>query len=688
MSIIDFLLNNITVTQTDKYVMFSGFRTRKFIKEIQRTMDTVRFTNGMLTHVTAMSFRVPLFFCYDFLNVLEASYENRTRYYNSKITKRVLDEFRKTPLVTRTTKEFPSRLNKKALEQFVFKPMESQSEFFDLYDKKTQQYALNGYILGAAPGLGKTISSLMLAFQLPEITKIVVLSPSNALYEVWEDTVANKIKGDVPYFVYGKGKPEKGKRVYIFSHDNLKFAKEVVNSFLKNENIFFIIDECHSFNEMKADRTNYLIEMCRQSKTNNVLFMSGTPFKAFGREVVPFLYCADPLFNEKAAEGFVKIFGVRGTLAMNILSSRIGRTLHIIEKKDVVQNEITNIELRVKVPNGVRFTMAAIRVQMEKFVKERVSYYNFHKKRLESDYLKIRADFGSYLVGEQLKQFERYCDTVEMIRHTGDISSITTEIKQVNDYERKVIIPNLSSENKKIFRDTTSVYKYVSLKIQGEALGRILGRERTLCNLEIIRHLEGARAYCEELEWQNEPFGIDDIFDMSESKVVFFTDYVEVLQEAETVLKKRGYHPKVVYGDTNKDLSDILKKFTEDPKVNPVIATIKSLSTAVPLIMADTIVFTNVPYRNYIYTQAVARVDRIGQKHPIKIFHVYLDTDGEPNISTRSKDLMEWSRQMVERLLGIKTGDSEDVEELLEEEFISSFTEGFSVKLKNLLGFK
>ena len=688
MSIIDFLLNNITVTQTDKYVMFSGFRTRKFIKEIQRTMDTVRFTNGMLTHVTAMSFRVPLFFCYDFLNVLEASYENRTQYYNSKITKRVLDEFRKTPLVTRTTKEFPSRLNKKALEQFVFKPMESQSEFFDLYDKKTQQYGLNGYILGAAPGLGKTISSLMLAFQLPEITKIVVLSPSNALYEVWEDTVANKIKGDVPYFVYGKGKTEKGKRVYIFSHDNLKFAKEVVNSFLKNENIFFIIDECHSFNEMKADRTNYLIEMCRQSKTNNVLFMSGTPFKAFGREVVPFLYCADPLFNEKAAEGFVKIFGVRGTLAMNILSSRIGRTLHIIEKKDVVQNEITNIELRVKVPNGVRFTMAAIRVQMEKFVKERVSYYNFHKKRLESDYLKIRADFGSYLVGEQLKQFERYCYTVEMIRHTGDISSITTEIKQVNDYERKVIIPNLSSENKKIFRDTTSVYKYVSLKIQGEALGRILGRERTLCNLEIIRHLEGARAYCEELEWQNEPFGIDDIFDMSESKVVFFTDYVEVLQEAETVLKKRGYHPKVVYGDTNKDLSDILKKFTEDPKVNPVIATIKSLSTAVPLIMADTEVLLNVPYRDYIYKQTIARVDRIGQKHPIKIFHVYLDTDGEPNISTRSKDLMEWSRQMVERLLGIKTGDSEDVEELLEEEFISSFTEGFSVKLKNLLGFK
>ena len=1033
MSVFDFMLNNISVTQTNKHIIFSGFRVKYFIKEIERNMETTRFTKGMLTHITGMSFRVPLFFCYDFMNVLESSYINRTRYYDSKVTARVILEFKKIPLIQRTLKDFPTRLNKKALDQFLFKPLPSQSEFFDIYDKKTQQYGLNGYILGAAPGTGKaqplssliktptgwvrmgemhigqeiitadgsvtkvtgvypqgvlpkyritfgdertvecsgdhlwkaqirtngrqkdwavvtteeilrvkklndsrvhvplyepeegeikdlpidpyvlglllgnggmsqdvirystmdkcrvevinnyfqqfgielirkseydytfrkdknhalkdvegirlrlkkldlqgkmsyqkhippeylaasrsqrlalvqglldtdgtvnnggaiqycttspsladnfqylihslggmakisekiphytyrgnylegrkayiihvrfknprdlfqlprkkdrlpeqnqysknlrlrvvkveligqehmqcisvehpsrlyitngyvvthnTLMSLMLAFQLPEITKIVVISPTNALNEVWADTVENKIKNEVPYYVYGKGQPERGKRVYIFSHDNLKFAKEIILGMLQGERIFFIVDECHSFNEMKSDRTNYLIEICQKSNTKDVLFMSGTPFKAFGREIIPFLYSADPLFNEDAVEGFGKIFGARGNLALEILSARIGRTVHLIEKKEVVQNQVTNFELRVKVPNGERFTMAAIRIQMEKFVKERVSYYHLHAKRLEGEYLRIRSSFGKYLVGQALKDFEVYCDTVEQIRHAKDLSAIIPEIRYVNNYERRTIIPNLNPSDKKIFRDTTSVYKYVALKIQGEALGRILGRERTLCNLEILKNLDNSKVWCEELKLEGESFQLDDIFAMSESKVVFFTDYVEVLQEAETFLKKRGYRPKVVYGETNKDLSDILHKFETDPKVNPIVATLKSLSTAVPLIMADTEVLLNVPYRDYIYKQTVARVDRIGQKHPIKIFHVYLDTDGEPNISTRSKDLMEWSRQMVDKLLGI---DTQGAEEQVEEEFTSSFAEGFVTKFKNLLGFK
>lgn len=685
MPLIDFMLNNIKVTQTEKTVIFSGFRTKWLFHEIERVMETTRFQKGIISHLGSLSFRVPLFFCYDFLLILESTVENHTRYYNVEITKKVLSEFRKVPIIEQTTRTFPSKLNSKALSEFTVTPLEHQSEFFEIYDQKTQQYGMNGYILGAVPGSGKTLSALMLGWQLKDNDVVVVISPSNALYEVWEETVVNKIKGDVPYYVYGKGKPEIGKKVYIFSHDNMKFAKEIILGMLSKKKIFIIVDECHAFNELKSDRTNLLIEVCQKASVKNMVWMSGTPFKAFGREVIPFLYSADPKFNEDAAGGFVKIFGVRGTYALNILSARIGRTVHLIEKAGVIKNKVINLELRVKVPNGERFTMPAIRKAMEKFVLERVSYYEFHGKRLEDQYLRIRNDFGKYLTGEQKKEFDNYCSLVETIRHAKDLSVLTKEMEKCNGYEKKVIIPALSSEEKKIFRDTKSVYKYVSLKIQGEALGRILGRERTLCNIEILKHLDSASVWCEELEYRGESFVVDDIFTMSESKVVFFTDYVEVLQEAEVFLKNKGYNPRVVYGETNKDLSEILDKAANDPKVNPIVATMKSLSTAVPLIFSDTIVLLNVPYRDYIYKQTVARVDRLGQKHTVKIFHVYLNTGDVPNISTRSKDLMEWSRQMVEKLLGIKTGDAE---EIVEEEFLSSFAEGFSVKVKNLLGWK
>ena len=68
------------------------------------------------------------------------------------------------------------------------------------------------------------------------------------------------------------------------------------------------------------------------------------------------------------------------------------------------------------------------------------------------------------------------------------------------------------------------------------------------------------------------------------------------------------------------------------------------------------------------------------------IYHLYLDTGEIPNISTRSNEILEWSRDMVERLLGIKVDmDEEDIEE----EFLASFsgidTDFVSKSVKSLL---
>jgi type I site-specific restriction-modification system R (restriction) subunit len=61
----------------------------------------------------------------------------------------------------------------------------------------------------------------------------------------------------------------------------------------------------------------------------------------------------------------------------------------------------------------------------------------------------------------------------------------------------------------------------------------------------------------------------------------------------------------------------------------------------------------NAPFRDYELNQAIARVDRIGQPNPVTVVHCYLDTGDVPNISTRSKDILEWSKEQVQQIMGV-----------------------------------
>ena len=115
---------------------------------------------------------------------------------------------------------------------------------------------------------------------------------------------------------------------------------------------------------------------------------------------------------------------------------------------------------------------------------------------------------------------------------------------------------------------------------------------------------------------------------------------------------------------TNKDLPQIVNEFGLNDDLNPLIATYQSLSSAVPMVMANNSLMMNTPFRSYEMEQAIARTDRIGQTEDVYVTTVLLDTKGEPNISTRSNEIMEWSRQQVEEILGIKTAPNISLESL------------------------
>ena len=67
--------------------------------------------------------------------------------------------------------------------------------------------------------------------------------------------------------------------------------------------------------------------------------------------------------------------------------------------------------------------------------------------------------------------------------------------------------------------------------------------------------------------------------------------------------------------------------------------------------LADSGVFLNMPFRIHEYKQAIARLDRIGQPETIKAYQVFLDTGDVPNISTRSNDILSWSKDRVDTIM-------------------------------------
>jgi hypothetical protein len=54
-------------------------------------------------------------------------------------------------------------------------------------------------------------------------------------------------------------------------------------------------------------------------------------------------------------------------------------------------------------------------------------------------------------------------------------------------------------------------------------------------------------------------------------------------------------------------------------------------------------------------TQAIARAWRIGQDEQVYVWHMVLDTGDIPNISTRTNDILRWSKEQVDSIMGFKS---------------------------------
>lgn len=641
------LLGIVSVKETATHIVVSGVPGLRLSKDIYNAWKTGKISANLFTSVSRSSVKFPKFYAIEMLYILEHLMQSRRTFVGRRTLSKIVDEMvANTWLHNIGGQDFKARLDYSKLDELNVILFTYQRKFIETYDWVTYKYNLLGMLMDVAAGGGKTITNYALGHCLKSDTCIYVV-PKNSVIDVWVKTIRSLFKTPQDYWYSLSGvEPEAGKKHYIVHFDYLEkfldFAKKNKSKFGK---VFIAIDESHNFNEDSA-RTRFLVDLCHTTDARDVIHASGTPFKAMGSEAITLLktVCAD--FTPEVEQSFRKLFGKEAKKALEILANRIGIVSFKVLKDEVETPGVDYFERRIKIKNGSDYTLTAVRDKMSAFITQRLEMY---KKQMPEHELMYGTclDLHVKSIGSSsaaMTAFGEYKRNIAILRKGYDPVTMKDLVMACNRYELKVIVPSLPDKYRKPFLNVRAIIKYVDLKVMGEALSQVLGRLRIQCHLDMLPEMP-----------------LDEIIDNSKSKTVIFTSYVEVVKELEIRLKEAGYKPLVVYGETNKDLPAIVKKFDNDLDANPLIATFKSLSTAVPLVSASTEIFTNSPFREYERTQAVARVDRVGQVHRCSIYDTFLDTEMDPNISTRSKDILAWSKQQVEAILGVQTPDDLDV---------------------------
>ena len=681
MSILNLLRGlNVEVDPVSNKVTITGLRFLYVCRDLEKYIGA-KMLYSILDNVSYSRLVFSMFYLPDFyhaINTLLTDPKFKRRIRSGRELLAIRTELEKIPLIANikiinsTDPSAIPKIDKSKLNKIFnnIKLFDYQDKFIDDCIWKSKLLGLNGYLLDAPPGSGKSISSISL-MEILDIDTIFVVSPKKAVNDVWDETITRIYKEPQSYsmslpVLHGPSKPagfDIDDRFIVCHYESLGKLNDYLKSIkIPNKRYGVILDESHSLNSHNSERSIQFRELVSKIDPIFCLWMSGTPIKALGTETMTMFATIDRLFDKNVYKSFLKVFGISGVYAISVMAHRLQLVRSEIKTNGSGVEQYTH-KVKVTLQNGADYTLKTISNKMIDYVKERKEYYQKNAKKYEDDFFSSIEVYRSCVVkGRGDTSFfradlEDYLSKAKTL-HNG-YSPTDPKHKQYvlecNYYEDKVIIPRLPNDVKKIFRKAKSVYKYVELTIMGEALGNILGKARSRCNADMVKQLvTDAKVISEDGEIYQS--NLPDLILNAQAKTIIFTDYVEVVKETEYQLKLKGFKPISIFGETTSGngLALQTKIFKEDSEINPLITTYKTLSEAVPLTEANRVIFLNLPFRSGTYEQAVKRANRIGQTLDVDLFEVTLDTGEEPNISTRNEDILKWSEEQVALILGKK----------------------------------
>lgn len=639
-----------SVEKVGSYYVINGINLNALELDFRSNFGTSVIFGRMITKLNNRRFKIHQFFMVEFAWILDHFTTNKNKRqvdrYRVGMFKynQLYNEIKAKTWIETTFQQYPPYDVAKTVRKFKLTPFPDQEQFLTDYSRIKNGYQLRGCLLDAEPGSGKTYTSLVWAEMISPYKTIIVV-PKHLVNNPWVVEMKTKYFKEPPKIwtsIDGTDPMNHTDAQYfIIYKENLRSREfdGLINAISKQgkEPIKVIVDESHNYNEHKSQQTLGLIDLCTNKFVSDVLFMSGTPIKAQGRETFALFTIIDKFFDKDVQTDFLKMYGRDNDFLNEMLAHRLGRIKYTITKVEGMGKPPEPVLVPVKFDGAEKYTLTNIRALMMDFIEERVAFYHKNMPGYISDWQNFVKNYRQWISTDagELALLDKYVETVDYFqKHGYNNFTDADKSKFAHSVETK-IEKELRGDDLKYFRHIKSAVKYVGLKIRGEALGRVLSRARMEAVRDIIRHAK-----------------LPEMIEAVQKKTAIYTSYVDVIKELELYFTEIGMKSVAVHGENSSEVDKVVAQVGNDPDTNPLITTFNTLREGYPLLMCNQIILMNSPFRSYELKQTIARIYRKGQDAECFIYLIDLDTGSEENITSRSIDIMEWSKEQVEILLG------------------------------------
>jgi superfamily II DNA or RNA helicase len=595
-----------------------------------------RIANNLFINVTYYRITIDKFFIFELYHAILLANKTNTRrasHIDTQMVDTLLDLIEKDTWMHRLTQSYtpPPILDRSRIQKHLtWVPRDVQVEAMDYYDNSVARMNTRGTVTAIYTGGGKTATAIFLAEAMAGDI-LVILCPKVAIDLVWVDTLKDIYKKPRKIYTPFNGETRKNKDTFVVNYERIHEVQDILKR-AGRRRVFVILDESHNMNTKGTIRSEKYLEMMRTSDNLYGTLLSGTYIKEAPAEALNILIALDPKFTPAVQKRWRKIFHKKLDAATQLLSLRLENVAMVAAKETSDLLDPISAVHEVKSPRGQRYELQVIEKKVLEYIKIRTDYYKRRAATTEEDIKKL-LDTWKTIAGFSSTEYSRYKASIFTIHRSSSYGDLGETMKYTKDIEKQYILPQYKADEKKRIRSLLAEFKYYPLVVVGEALGRIIGRMRIEAAMEVATN-----------------FDYTQVIGTAKKKTVIFTNNIETGELIHEKLKAQGLKPLRLFGK-HKDINLTVRAFGEADSLNPLIASYSLMSTAVPLIMADTAIFNDMPLRPHILEQAQARIWRSGAGQTY--FHYPTLTTEEMNILDRSLDIMSWARKKIQVITGM-----------------------------------